>query len=93
MSVILPGGKRIASRKRCSECKRVRPLEKFHRASTGYFQSYCRDCKAVRQARWLKKNPKKFLKIQRRYFAKLKRLGVKRVCDAKKKASPVPETQ
>jgi len=90
MNVILPGGKKIASRKQCLKCRRVRPLKKFCRASTGYYASYCRDCRTIHQAAWVKKNPRKFAKVQRRYFAKLKKLGVKRIRDLKKKKKASP---
>jgi hypothetical protein len=83
--VTLPGGKQIPSRKRCTRCKRVRLLKSFCRSTAGYYSSHCRDCHAGFQAQWVKKNPKKFAKVFQRYYAKLKKLGVKRIRDLKKK--------
>ena len=83
-TIILPGGKKIPSRKKCVRCKRLRPLKNFQRAWTGYYASYCKGCRTVYQLKWAKKHPKQFAETQRRHFAKLKRLGVKRIRDLKK---------
>ena len=90
--ITLPGGKKIASRKRCTRCSRTRALKAFTLATSGYYSSYCKDCCRIRQTKWAKANPEKFAVVQQRHLRKLKKLGVKRIRDLKKKkASPVSE--
>lgn len=80
-----PAGKPLPPRKRCcGPCGRLLHLSKFKLSTAGYYGTRCQPCCSILQAAWAKRHPRKFKKVQRRYLAKLKQLGVRRISDLEK---------
>lgn len=60
--------------KRCSVCKKVKPLEEFHRnkRNPDGRKYICKKCRKIRQKEWRKNNPEMYRARKKRYREKHK---------------------
>lgn len=56
--------------KRCPKCQQDKELGDFYRLATGRLGAYCKPCTKADVARWIRENPDRFRRNQRRSVLK-----------------------